>query len=312
MAKYLVTGGAGFIGSTIVELLLADGHKVKVLDDLSTGKKENIERFLGDIEFILGDVRDKGAVSEAVTGVGHVIHQAAYLSVAGSVENPLEVNDINVAGTLNLLQASRKAGVERFVFASSSSVYGNSTDLPQGEGTALDPISPYAASKIAGEYYCRMFSNVMGLDTVMLRYFNVFGPRQNIASRYSAVIPTFIARVLDGLPCVIDGEGDQTRDFVYVSDVARANIIASTREGVSGKVFNVGSGERYSILDIAKKIGNLVGKDTEPVHGPRRAGDADHTMASIELLKDVLGAPPLKGFEEGLAETIDWFAKNGF
>lgn len=307
MAKYLVTGGAGFIGSNIVEELVEKGHKVRVLDNLCTGNMANLKPFIDEIEFQKGDIRKAKDVSKAVKGMEYVIHQAALRSVARSVEEPWDSNDVNVNGTLNMLLRSKEARVKRLVYASSSSVYGDCKVYPQDESIAPNPISPYAVSKLAGEYYCRMFSYTMGLETVSLRYFNVFGPRQNPESKYSAVIPAFIARLVSGKPCVIDGDGKQSRDFTYVSNVVDANIAASTARGVSGMYFNVASGRDYSVVDVAENLKKILGKNIKSLHGPKRRGDVKRTYADISSMKKYLKIKPTVDFHEGLKRTVAWF-----
>jgi nucleoside-diphosphate-sugar epimerase len=309
--KYLVTGGAGFIGSNIVEELVKQGKDVRVIDNLSTGKEENLAPFMDRIEFLRGDIRSENDVRKALKGVDRVIHQAALRNVAKSMEAPVATNDVNVNGTLNLLLLSKEAGIKRLVYASSSSVYGDCRDFPQKETFTLYPISPYGVSKLSAEYYCRMFSATFGLETVSLRYFNVFGPRQNPESRYSAVIPAFIDRLSKGLPCIIDGDGAQSRDFTFVANIVDANLAACEREGVSGMVFNVACGRDYSVIDVAEGLKKIMGKDIESEHGPRRAGDPDRTYADISGLRQKLGVEPKVGFEEGLKRTVEWFVGKG-
>ncbi len=310
MKKYLVTGGAGFIGSNIVERIVRMGAKVRVLDNLCTGNMENLAPFKDKIEFHKGDVRKEKDVREAVKGMDFVIHQAALRSVARSVEEPWESNDVNVTGTLNVLMRCKEEGVKRVVYASSSSAYGDCAEYPQSEKIAPNPISPYAVSKLAGEYYCRMFSATMGLETVSLRYFNVFGPRQNPESKYSAVIPAFIEMLVNDKPCTIDGDGTQSRDFTYVDNVVDANLAACEAKDVAGMYFNVACGRDYSVLDVAEGIKEILGKDIESIHGPRRAGDVMRTFADISLLEDVLGVTVHVDFYEGLKRTVEWFVEN--
>lgn len=307
MAKCLVTGGAGFIGSNITERLVQKGEEVRVLDNLSTGSKDNLAGCIDKLEFIEGDIRDDAALDVALEGVDRVFHQAALRSVARSVEIPEETNDVNVRGTLRLLLRSAEKKVRRFVYASSSSVYGSCAAFPQKESHPPEPISPYAVSKLAGEYYCRMFARTFSLETVSLRYFNVFGPRQNPESKYSAVIPAFLDRIMRDLPCVIEGDGTQSRDFTYVGNVVDANLAASEAQGVSGGFFNVACGEEHSVLDIAERIKKIVGKGIDNQHAPRRAGDVDRTYADITGLKEALGLKDLVGFDEGLERTVKWF-----
>jgi nucleoside-diphosphate-sugar epimerase len=305
--KYLVTGGAGFIGSNIVEELLRQGKDVRVLDDLSTGKEENLEPFMDKIDFQKGDIRSDKDVRKALDGVDFVIHQAALRSVAKSVERPVPTNDVNVNGTLTLLMMARETGVKRIVYASSSSVYGDCEEYPQKEDFTPLPISPYAVSKLAAEYYCRMFTKTMGVETVSLRYFNVFGPRQNPESKYSAVIPAFIERLASDQPCVIDGDGLQSRDFTYVSNVVDANLAACEADGVAGEVFNVACGTENSVVDVAEGLKKIMGKNIESIHGPRRPGDVDKTYADVSKMKDMLKLDMRVGFQEGLKKTVEWF-----
>ncbi|MBD3426364.1 MAG: NAD-dependent epimerase/dehydratase family protein [Candidatus Omnitrophica bacterium] len=305
--KYLVTGGAGFIGSNITEELLRQGKDVRVLDDLSTGREENLAPFMGKIDFRKGDIRSEEDAREALRGIDFVLHQAALRSVAKSVERPVPTNDVNVNGTLNFLMAAKESGVRRVVYASSSSVYGDRRDYPQQESFAPQPISPYAVSKLAAEYYCRMFSKTLGLSTVSLRYFNVFGPRQNPESKYSAVIPAFIERLSNDQPCMIDGDGSQSRDFTYVSNVVDANLAACEAEGVEGEVLNVACGSDHSVNEVAEELKKIMGKDIESVHGPRRPGDVDRTFADVTRLKEKLKIRSFVGFHEGLEKTVEWF-----
>ncbi|RKY42857.1 MAG: LPS biosynthesis protein WbpP [Candidatus Makaraimicrobium thalassicum] len=308
--KYLVTGGAGFIGSNIVEELAGRGEDVRVLDNLSTGKEENLRPFMDRIDFRKGDIRSEDDVDRALEGIDFVIHQAALRNVARSVEEPVRTNDVNVNGSMNLLMRAKEAGIKRVVYASSSSVYGDCDVYPQKETLAPDPISPYAVSKLAAEYYCRMFSRTMGLETVSLRYFNVFGPRQNPESKYSAVIPAFISMLAKDQPCSIDGDGTQSRDFTFVSNVVNANLAACEVPGISGMFFNVACGCDHSVVDVAETLKKLLGKTIESVHGPTRPGDVKRTVADISLLKDVLKAEPRVDFNEGLKRTVKWFVES--
>lgn len=309
MARYLVTGGAGFIGSNIIEELVRRDEKVRVLDNFITGKRENLEPFKNKIELIEGDIRDKEITRTALNGVDFVLHQAALRSVTKSVEDPVLSNEINVTGTLNLLVGARTAGVKRFVYASSSSVYGDSKKFPQKESDPVFPVSPYGASKLAGENYCISFARTFGLETVCLRYFNVFGPRMNMEGRYSLVIPAFIFKMLRKESPTIDWDGKQTRDFIYVKNVVEANLRACTIPGASGEVFNVACGATTSIIAIFNGINKLLKTDLRPEYAPRRAGDARKTYADVSKMKNVLGIKKIVDFEEGLKLTIDWFRK---
>lgn len=306
---YLVTGGAGFIGSNIVEELVKKGEQIKVVDNFITGRRENLEPFLGKIELVEGDIRNLNLMEKVTKGVDFVIHQAAFRSVPKSVEDPTLCNETNVTGTLNVLIASHRNKVKRVVCASSSSVYGNCEAFPQKEEALLDPLSPYGASKLSGEHYCRVFSATFGLETVSLRYFNVFGPRQNPESKYSAVIPAFISLMIKGQRPTVDGDGKQSRDFTYVSNVVNANLAATTAKGVSGAVINVGCGENYSVLDIINSLNKSLGTDIKPLFGPPRKGDARKTKADITKLKKQLGIKNFVRFEDGLKRTLDWFSK---
>ena len=308
METYLVTGGAGFIGSNIVEELVKKGNcKVKVIDNFITGKRENIIPFLSNIELIEEDIRDIEAVKKAMKGVDYVLHQAALRSVPKSVDNPVLTNNINVNGTLNVLLAAKEAGVKRVVYASSSSVYGDCETFPEKEDFVPRPISPYAVSKLTGEYYGYTFSKTYALEVVSLRYFNVFGPRQNPESKYSAVIPAFISRMIDGKPPIIEGDGEQSRDFTYVDNVVAANLSAAKAQDVSGQVFNIACNTSYSVLDIVRHLNKFLGKDFKPEFAPLRKGDARKTMADISKMKKLLNLEPKVNFESGLKKTLEWF-----
>lgn len=302
---YLVTGGGGFIGSHVVEHLVARGKDVRVLDNFSTGKRANLCGL--PVEIIEGDIRDAVTVRRAVEGVDAVFHHAALCSVARSVADPIPTHDVNAKGTVVLLEASRDAGVRRVVFASSSAVYGESEALPKREDMQTAPISPYAVTKLEGELYCRMFHEVYGLETVCLRYFNVFGPRQDPNSEYAAVIPRFIQAALNGGVPTIYGDGRQTRDFTYVDDVARANLKAAGNREAAGKVFNVACGGRHSLLELVGALERLLRRDLAPVFRDARAGDVKHSQASIERARRAFGFSPTTGFDEGLRRTVEWF-----
>jgi len=308
METYLVTGGAGFIGSNIVEGLLKKGHKVKLIDNFITGKRENIKPFLNDIELIEGDIRDIEAVRKAVKGVDYVLHQAALRSVPKSIDDPILTNNININGTLNILMASKQMNVKRVVYASSSSVYGDCNVFPEKENFQTSPISPYAVSKLAGEHYGYTFSKTFTLEVVSLRYFNVFGPRQNPESKYSAVIPAFISRMLVNEPPIVEGDGNQSRDFTYVGNVVTANLAAAKAKGISGEVINIACGKTYSILDIVKYLNKLLGKKLEVEFAPARKGDVRKTLADISKMKQLLKVEPEVDFETGLKKTLEWFA----
>jgi len=309
MATYLITGGAGFIGSHLVRELLRRRQKVRVLDNFSTGRRENLDGCLHRIELIQGDVRDQAVLNRAVRNADYVLHQAALASVPRSIDHPLETNQVNVEGTLGLLLAAREAGAKRFVLASSSSVYGPSPRLPKRESARPRPISPYAISKFTGEQYCRVFSQLYGLQTVCLRYFNVFGPRQNPASQYAAVIPKFILSLLQGERPVIHGDGRQSRDFSYVSNVVQANLLACRVRLADGPVFNVACGRRYTINDLAARLSRILGFRDTPVHTAPRPGDVRHSLADISRARQLLGYRPDVSFEVGLRRTVAWFKK---
>ena len=309
MASFLVTGGAGFIGSHLVRELLRRRQNVRVLDNLSTGREENLNGCLARIDLIWGDVRNRRAVRRAVRDIDFILHQAALASVPRSIDDPLETNQVNVGGTLNLLQAARDAAVKRFVLASSSSVYGPSPQMPKRESARPEPISPYAISKFAGEQYCRVFSQLYGLETVCLRYFNVFGPRQNPASQYAAVIPKFILALIKGEPPVIHGDGRQSRDFSYVSNVVQANILACRVPRVSSLVFNVACGKRYTINELSTRLSRILGVRDAPIHAAPRPGDVRHSLADISRARQLLGYRPDVSFESGLERTVAWFKK---
>jgi UDP-glucose 4-epimerase len=303
---YLVTGGAGFIGSNIAEALLARGDRVRVLDDFSTGRRENLAALPG-VEVVEGDLRDAGTVRRAVAGVAGVFHQAALRSVPRSVDDPLSSNDVNVTGTLVLLLACREAKVRRLVYASSSSVYGDDPALPKVEALPTRPISPYAVSKLAAEHYCGVFARLYGVETVSLRYFNVFGPRQNPESKYSAVIPRFLDLALRGEPLEVHGDGEQSRDFTYIDNVVQGNLLAMSTPGVSGEVFNVACGTRHSLLAIADAIGDFLHRRPARAHVEARAGDVRHTLADIGKAERLLGYHPTVDFAEGMRRTCAYF-----
>jgi UDP-glucose 4-epimerase len=308
--RYLVTGGAGFIGSNIVEELIRRNETVRVLDNFSTGKEENLSAFAGKFELLRGDLRDYGLVQQAVDGMDVVLHQAALPSVPRSVKDPISSNEVNVTGTLNILQTSKDAGVRRVVYASSSSVYGDNPELPKHEGMIPNPLSPYAVSKLAAEKYAVVFSRLYGLETVVLRYFNVFGPRQDPTSQYSAVIPKFIDAILKDERPAIYGDGEQSRDFNYISNVVEANLLAATCDGPFGAVMNCASGTRITLNQLCEKLNALLGKSIKPMYGEPRKGDIKHSLASIELAKRTMGYEPFLQLDDGLKKTIEWYAKH--
>jgi nucleoside-diphosphate-sugar epimerase len=305
---YLVTGGAGFIGSHIAEELVKRGERVRVIDNLSTGKPENLHHLMREIEFIEGDLLDQETTIQAMEGIDFVLHQAAIPSVPRSIQDPKGSTENNLNGTLHLLLAARDAGVKRLVYASSSSVYGDSPTLPKKEDFPPAPLSPYAASKLAGEYYCQVFSQVYGLETVSLRYFNVFGPRQDPLSLYAAVIPAFIAAALAKRPLVVYGDGEQTRDFSFVANVVQANLLACEVEGIAGETFNVGGGDQTSLNQLVKELQMIVNTDLKIEYADPRPGDVKHSLASVEKAQKFMGYESAIQFGEGLRRTVEWFA----
>ncbi|MEK6303164.1 MAG: SDR family oxidoreductase [Acidobacteriota bacterium] len=304
---YLVTGGAGFIGSHIVERLARQGHRVRVLDNLFSGKETNIQSIGGDVELMRADIRDVRSVAAATEGVDVVFHEAALGSVPRSVADPITTHEVNLSGTLNVLLAARDAKVRRVVYASSSSVYGETAVLPKHEELTPQPLSPYALSKLAAEHYVRIFHRVYGLEAVSLRYFNIFGPRQDLESEYAAVVPRFVTALLESKRPVIYGDGLQSRDFTYVENVVNANLLAAEAEGVGGQAFNVACGDRYTLLDLLSKLKEIISSDIEAIHEPARAGDVRDSQASIEKASQGLGYQVSVDFEEGLRRTVEWY-----
>jgi UDP-glucose 4-epimerase len=299
--KALVTGGAGFIGSHIAQRLVDGGHEVVVLDNLSTGKRENLSAIARAIRFVEGDVRDRAVLDAEAVGCDVVFHEAAIVSVPYSVEHPEESHDVNIVGTLNVLQAARKANVRRVVFASSAAVYGEEPTLPKTEAMLPQPISPYGIEKLASEHYLATWARLFGVETVALRYFNVFGPRQDPSSPYSGVISIFADRIRTGRAITFFGDGSQSRDFVYVGNVVDANLLAATRDGVSGRVFNVGCGQRTTLLQLADLIGEAAGRPVERAFAAPRAGDIKDSLADIARARAELAYEPRVGVAEGLA-----------
>jgi len=303
---YLVTGGAGFIGANIVEALVRKGERVRVLDNFSTGTSANLAAVRDRVEIVEGDLRDMAALRRAVAGVTYVSHQAALRSVPRSVDDPLSTDAVNTHGTLQLLVAARDAGVKRVVYASSSSAYGDSQALPKVEDQTPAPISPYAVAKLAAELYCRMYTRLYGLETVSLRYFNVFGPKQSPESKYAAVVPLFMQAALHNEPIIIHGDGEQSRDFTYIDNVVQANLLACTTPGVGGEVFNIACNSRHSVMEIALTVQKLIGHKVTIEHAPSRAGDVRHTQASIEKAERLLNYHPTVGFEDGMRRTFEY------
>ncbi len=304
--KYLVTGGAGFIGSNIVEKLLELKHEVRVLDNFSSGREQNIRPFVDKIHLIDGDIRDYWTVVRAVEGIDYILHQAALPSVPRSVENPLTSTEVNINGTLNVLEAARHAGVKKMVMASSSSVYGESKELPKHEGMMPDPLSPYAITKLTDEHYCRVYWQLYGFPTCCLRYFNIFGPRQDPKSQYAAVIPRFITRLKAGRPPIVYGDGEQSRDFTYVENAVQANLLAAENDKMVGTVFNVACGGQFTLNDLLDKLRAIIGVDTKAQYDPPRAGDIKHSYAAIDKIGK-LGYKPTVDFDEGLKRTVAHF-----
>jgi len=306
---WLVTGGAGFIGSHIAQTLAARGERVRVLDNLSTGRLEKLAAVKDRVEFVPGDITRPDDCAKACAGATYVLHQAAIRSVPKSMDRPLPSNEANVSGTLNMLVAARDAKVKRFVYASSSSVYGGCKVFPQREDMRPQPLSPYAVSKLAGEHYALVFAKSFGLEAVALRYFNVFGPRQDPESLYSAVIPKFMEQALSGVPLDVHWDGKQSRDFTHVANVVSANLLAAKAPAakVSGEAFNVANNETHSLLDMIRVIEKIIGRKLERRHHPMRGGDVRKTFADNRKIRRLMGYKPLVGFEPGLRETWDWF-----
>ena len=313
--NFLITGGAGFIGSNLAEFLVNKGARhVRVLDNLSTGSKKNITSLLekNNFEFIEGDITSYECCEQACDGVDFVFHQAALGSVQRSIEAPINTNNANVVGFLNMLEASRNKRVKRFVYASSSSVYGDNMDLPKKEERIGNPISPYAVTKRVNELYAKVFYETYGMETIGLRYFNVFGPKQSPSGAYAAVIPLFIDAVLSGKSVKINGDGTQMRDFTYIENVVLANICAAfaNKEGATGKVYNVAFGESTSLNELLRLINEIAGANTSPIYGPPRIGDIKDSLADISMAKDFLGYMPLVNIKQGLQHTFNWFKQN--
>jgi nucleoside-diphosphate-sugar epimerase len=306
--RALVTGGAGFIGSNLVEELVSRGHEVKVLDNFSTGRRDNAAGWNGDVELIEGDLRSYERVSNAVRGCEIVFHEGALPSVPRSVQDPITTSEVNVSGTLNVLLAARDAGVRRVVFASSSSIYGDLPGLPRVESMPVSPAAPYAVSKLAAEQYCTVAMKVYGLETVSLRYFNVFGRRQDPQSHYAAVVPRFITAMLDGRRPTVFGDGEQSRDFTHISNVVEANMLAAEVDAAAGHVFNVGAGQPHSLNDLVSTLNRLLGSDIEPIYADRRPGDVRQSWADISLASAVMGYTPAVDFEVGLGLAIESYA----
>lgn len=308
--KCLVTGGAGFIGTNLARALLDRGDDVRILDNFSTGKRDNVQGLGDRADIIEGDIRSYHVVREAVDGVDVIFHEAALPSVPRSIKDPITTHEAGTSGTLNILQAARECGVRRMVYAGSSSVYGNTDVLPKHEGMTPAPLSPYAVSKITGEYYCRVFFQLYGLETVTLRYFNVFGPRQDPTSQYSAVIPKFISMMRKGDRPTIHGNGEQSRDFTYIDNVVHANILAATVDGgVAGEAFNVACGGRTTLNELVAALNDALGTTIAPIYGEPKLGDVQHSYAAINKFEDAAGYRPLVQFNEGVRRTVEWFTR---
>ncbi|MBU9713328.1 SDR family oxidoreductase [Evansella tamaricis] len=311
MVSYLVTGGAGFVGSNIVETLLKKGARIKVIDNFSTGKRENIKEFIHDIELIEGDITDYKTVEDAVSGTDIIFHQGAVPSVPKSVKNPIRTNNANVTGTIHLLHAAVKQKVSRFIYAASSSAYGDTKVLPKREDMPANPMSPYAISKHVGELYCRVFYQIYGLETISLRYFNVFGPKQDPLSEYAAVIPKFISSILKEEAPTIFGDGNQSRDFTFIENVIHANLLAANADRLNGEVVNIGSGKRTDLNKLLMNINEMMGTNLKAEYKEDRPGDVKHSLADIAKAEKIIGYKPIIPFEKGLKHTLDWYQKKG-
>jgi len=307
MTRNLVTGGAGFIGSNLARKLVSLGEEVVILDDFSTGKAENLDDLKDSVEVVRGSVCDMNAVRRATRGTDHVFHHAAVVSVVRSVDDPLSTNAVNIDGTLNCLVAAKEAGVKKFVFAASSSAYGDNPSLPKREDMKPEPLSPYAISKLAGEFYARVFHEIYGLPTVSLRYFNIFGPHQDPRSLYAAVIPIFITKILKGESPVIYGDGEQSRDFTFIDNAVQANLLAAGSQNAGGRVINVACGTRYTLNHLVSKIQELTQSGVNPTYASRRPGDVVHSQGDISLASTLLGYSPSVSFDDGLKATVNWF-----
>jgi len=311
MALYLVTGVAGFIGSNLARELVRRGEQVRGFDNFETGKRENLAGLIGKIQFREIDLLDERGIAEFCRGVDYVLHQAAIPSVPRSVEQPVETHNANINGTLNLLMGAREAKVKRVVYAASSSAYGDTPTLPKHEAMLPNPISPYAVQKLAGELYMSSFYHVYGLETVSLRYFNIFGPYQDPTSQYSGVLAKFVTQMLAGKPCTIFGDGEQSRDFTYVENAVNANLLAckAPADKVAGEVFNVATGERYSLNETFRILAEIIGYKGQLQYAPPRAGDVKHSLADISRTKEAMGYEPTVGFEGGLRRTVEWYTQ---
>jgi len=305
--RFLVTGGAGFIGSNIAKRLVEKGYSVRVLDNFATGNRMNLEEIKEHVELIEGDIRDFWTVVKATKGIDYILHQAALPSVPRSIDNPLTTTEVNINGTLNILEAAKFNNVQRIVYASSSSVYGDSPVMPKEESMKPMPKSPYAITKLAGEEYCMNFHRLYGLETVAIRYFNVFGPKQNPFSQYSAVIPKFINLLKQGKAPTIHGDGLTSRDFTYIDNVVNANLLACEKKAAAGNVINVACNKAYTLNDLVEKLNKIIGTNIEPLHGPDKKGDVKHSLADITKAREILKYEVQIDFDEGLKKTVEWF-----
>lgn len=310
MTRFLVTGGAGFIGSNICCKLVEQNCFVRVVDNLITGKKKNLDGIIDKIDFVQADMGDPDVANAVMKGIDVVLHQGALPSVPRSVADPALTHKHCVDATFTLLLAAKDAGVKRFVYAASSSAYGDTPTLPKVETMPTRPLSPYAAAKLFGEYYCSVFSKVYGLETISLRYFNVFGPHQDPTSQYAAAIPAFVTSILKGKSPIVYGDGEQSRDFTYIDNVVHANLLAARAEKVAGESVNIACGQRVTINEIIGMINRILGKDIKPEYKPLRAGDVKHSLASIDLAKEVIGYKPVTSFQDGLQKAISWYREN--
>jgi len=308
MTSCLVTGGAGFIGSSIARVLLRRGDRVRILDDFSTGKRANLDGMAGPIELIEASILDEAALARAVEAIDVIFHQAAVASVASSMADPAATHEVNATGTLRVLEAARRAGVRRLVYAASAAAYGDSPVLPKVETMAPAPLSPYAAAKLAGELYCQVYAAGFGVETVCLRYFNVFGPRQDPTAEYAAVIPRFVSAALAGEGVTIYGDGEQSRDFCFIDDVVEANLAAASRPGISGGVFNVATGTAVSLNQIVRALEGVVSRPIPVTRTARRPGDVMHSRADVAAARTRLGFEAATALGEGLRKTVEWFA----
>ncbi|MGQ9650578.1 MAG: SDR family oxidoreductase [Phycisphaerae bacterium] len=310
MTMYLVTGGGGFIGSHIVHRLVADRQKVRVLDNFSTGKRANLAAVSKDIEILEGDLRSMDDCRKACQGVEIIFHQGALPSVPKSVADPRSSHDCNINGTFNILMAARDCGCRRVIYAASSSAYGDQLESPKRESMRPAPLSPYAVNKLVGEYYLKAFHLCYGLETISLRYFNVFGPRQDPKSQYAAAIPAFVTAILNDKPPTVYGDGEQTRDFTYIDNVVHANVLAAKAPRLSGEVINIACAESVSVNRTIRLINELLGKDVKPIYTDVRPGDVKHSLADISLAREIIGFEPVVKFDEGLRRAIEWYREN--